>query len=109
MVEGENNIFRNTQKIDILSNIAMTTNDDQYSTWESVGFELFDWIVLSFLVIALIYWGLRKVFRKEGLLDTMRKRKEEAKSKRLQKMREVLTKQSVDSIRCCDRHGGKST
>ena len=43
-------------------------------TTDAVGFELFEWIVLSFLVIALMYWGLQKKFIKEGLLDTMRKR-----------------------------------
>ena len=60
-----------------------------------IGFEMFEWIVLSFLAIALIYWGLRKVFQKEGLLETIRKRKEETKSKKLQKIRGVLTKQGL--------------
>ena len=51
--------------------------------------------MLSFLIIALIYWGLGKIFRKDGLLDSMRKWKEGSKSKKLQKMREVLTKQGL--------------
>ena len=73
----------------------MNNNDEQCSTWQWIGFEVFEWIVLSFLAIALIYWGLRKIFRKEGLLETMRKRKEETKSKKLQKTRGVLTKQGL--------------
>ena len=67
----------------------------QYDTWESFGFELFEWLIFRFLVIAVMYWGLRKIFRKEGLLDTMRKRKEETKTKKLKKMKEVLTKQGL--------------
>ena len=51
--------------------------------------------MLSFLIIALIYWGLGRIFRKDGLLDTMRKWKAETKSKKLQKMREVLIKQGL--------------
>ena len=95
-IEGENTIFRNEQKIDILSpTIEFVINDDQCSTWQMICFKMFEWIVLSFLAIALIYWGLRKVFRKEGLLETMQKRKEETKSKKLQKVREVLTKQGL--------------
>ena len=98
-IEEENNIVRNKQKIDILSpNIELASNDNQCSTWQMIGFEMFELIVLSFLAIALIYWGLRKVLWKEGLLATMQKRKEETKFKKLQKMREVLTKLSDATI-----------
>ena len=87
-IEGKNNIVRNAQKIDILSpNIAMN-GDSSCEVWESYGFELFEILVLSFLAIALMYWGLRKIFRKEELLDTMRKRKEKTKTKKLQKMKD---------------------
>ena len=83
-IEGENNIVRNAQKIDILSpNMAMN-GDSSCKIWESYGFELFEFLVLSFLTMALMYWRLHKVFRKEGLLDTIRKRKEETKTKKLQ-------------------------
>ena len=75
--------------------IELVNNSSQCSTWQLIGFEVFEWIILSFLIIALIYWGLRKIFRKDGLLDTMRKRREEIKFRKLQKMREVLTKQGL--------------
>ena len=95
-IKGENNKVRNKQKVDILSpNIELFNNSNQFSTWQLIGFEVFEWIVLSFLIIALIYWGLGKIFRKDRLLDTMRKRKEETKSRKLQKMREVLTRQGL--------------
>ena len=94
-IEGENKIVRNTKKIDILSPNIAINGDDQCSTWESFDFELLEWLILSFLAIALMYWGLRKVFRKEGLLDTMRKRKEETKTKKLQQMKDALAKQGM--------------
>ena len=55
--------------------------DSQCETWESYGFELFEILVLSFLAIALMYLGLCKIFKR--LLDTMGKRKEETKTKKL--------------------------
>ena len=94
--KGENNKVRNNQKVGILSpSIELVNNSSQCSTWELIGFKVFEWIILSFLIMALIYWGLRKICRKDGLLDTMRKRREETKSRKLQKMREVLTKQGL--------------
>ena len=42
-----------------------------------------------------MYWRLHKIFRKEGLLDTMRKRKEETKTKKLQRMKDALAKQGM--------------
>ena len=95
-IKGEYNKVRKKQKVDILSpNIELVNNSDQGGTLQLIGFEVFEWIVLSFLIIALIYWGLGRLFRKDRLLDTMRKRKAETQSKRLQKMREVLTKQGL--------------
>ena len=80
-IEGENNIVSNAQKIGIVSqNIAMN-GDSSCKVWENYGFELFEYLILSFLAIALMYWGLRKIFRKKGLLDKMRKQKEEALAK----------------------------
>ena len=83
-IEGENNIVRNAQKIDIRSPNIEMNGDSRCETWESFGFEMFEWLVLSFLAIALMYWGLSKIFSKKRLLDTMRKRKEETKTKKLQ-------------------------
>ena len=94
-IEGENNIVRITQMIHIQSpNIAMN-GDSSCKVWENYGFELFEYLILSFLAIALMYWGLRKIFRKEGLLDKLRKRKKEAKTKKLQRMKDALAKQGI--------------
>ena len=95
-IKGENNKVRNKQRVNILSpNINLVNNDGQCSKWQIIGSERFEWIVLSFVVIALIHWRLGKIFQKKGLLETMRKRKEETKSKNLQKMGEVLEKQGL--------------
>ena len=92
-VKGDFNKIRNRQKVDILSpNIELVNNSDNCSSWELAGFQVFEWIVLSFLTVALVYWGLRRIFRKDGLLDTMKKRRAEVQSRKIQKMREVLTK-----------------
>ena len=65
-IEVENNIVGNAQKIDILSpNIAMN-GDSQCETWESFDFELFEWLVLGFLAIALMNWGLVRYSEKRG-------------------------------------------
>ena len=95
-VKGDFNKIRNRQKVDILSpNIELVNNSDNCSSWELAGFQVFEWIVLSFLTVALVYWGLRRIFRKDGLLDTMKKRRAEVQSRKIQKMREVLTKQGL--------------
>ena len=44
-------------------------------------------------MIVLVYWGLWKIFSKKGLLDRLRKRKEEAKAKKIQRMKGALEKQ----------------
>ena len=76
-IKGENNKVRNKQRVNILSpNINLVNNDGQCSKWQIIGSERFEWIVLSFVVIALIHWRLGKIFQKKGLLETMRKRKE---------------------------------
>ena len=88
--------IRNRQKVDILSpNIELVNNSDNCSSWELAGFQVFKWIVLSCLTVALVYWGLRRIFRKDGLLDTMKKRRAEVQSRKIQKMQEVLTKQGL--------------
>ena len=56
---------------------------------------MFEWIVMNVLILALIYWGLRRILRKDRLLDTMKKRRAEVQSRKIQKMREVLTKQGL--------------
>ena len=77
-IKGNYNKIQNRQKLDILSpNIELVNNSDKCSSWELAGFEIFEWIVFSFLTVALIYWGLRRIFRKDGLLDTMKKRRAE--------------------------------
>ena len=59
-IEGENNIVRITQMIHIQSpNIAMN-GDSSCKVWENYGFELFEYLILSFLAIALMYWRLMK-------------------------------------------------
>ena len=75
-------------------NIELVNNSDQCSTWELIGFEVFEWIVMTFLILALLYWGLGRIFRKDGLLDTMRKQRAETQSRKIQR-REVLTKQGL--------------
>ena len=50
---------------------------------------------MSFLTVALVYLGLRQIFREDGLLDTMKKRRAEVQSRKIQKMREVLPKQGL--------------
>ena len=95
-IKGDYNKIWNRQKVDILSpNIELVNNSDNCSSWELAGFQVFEWIVLSFLTVALVYWGLRRIFRKDGLLDTMKKRRAEVQSRKIQKMREVLTKQGL--------------
>ena len=46
-------------------------------------------------MISLVYWGLKKIFSKDGLIKSYRKRKEEAKARRLQKMKATLQKQGI--------------
>ena len=46
-------------------------------------------------MISLVYWGLRKIFSKKGLLDRRGKRKKEAKTKKLQLMKDALAKQGI--------------
>ena len=77
-IKGDYNKIQNRQKVDILSpSIELVNNSDKCSSWKLAGFEMFEWIVMSFLTLALIYWGLRRIFRKDGLLDTMKKRRAE--------------------------------
>ena len=95
-IKGDDNKIRNKQKVDILSpNRELVNNSDQCGTWELIGFEVFEWIVMTFLILALLYWGLGRIFRKDGLLDTMGKRRAETQSRKIQRMREVLTKQGL--------------
>ena len=63
--------------------------------WESHGLELFEYLVMSFIAFALTYWGLRKVFIKKVLLEQWWKRKEEAKNKVLQRMKDAIAKQGM--------------
>ena len=71
-IKGENNKVRNKQRVNILSpNIELVNYDGQCSKWQMIGSERFEWIVLSFVVIALIHWRLGKIFQKKGLLETM--------------------------------------
>ena len=95
-IKGDYNKIQNRQKVDILSsNIELVNNSDNCSSWELAGFQVFEWIVLSFLTVALVYMRLRQIFREDGLLDTMKKRRAEVQSRKIQKMREVLTKQGL--------------
>ena len=85
-IKGENNKVRNNQKVGILLlSIELVNNSNQCSTWQLIEFEVFEWIVLIFLIRALIYWGLKKIFRKDWLLYMMKKRREQTKSRKLQK------------------------
>ena len=94
-IDGENNIVRNAQKIDILSPTLAINGRNSCDVWNSYGFELFEYLILSFLMIALVYWGLTKIFKRQGLLDRMQKRKEEAKTTKLQRMKDSLAKQRI--------------
>ena len=50
-IKGENNKVRNNQKVGILSpSIELVNNSSNCSTWQLIGFEVFEWIILSFLM-----------------------------------------------------------
>ena len=94
-IDVENNDMRNQQKIDILSPNLAINERDSCEVWSSYGFELFEYLILRFLMITLVYWGLKNTFNKNGFLTHMRKRKQESKSRKQKKMIEILQKQGI--------------
>ena len=57
--------------------------------------EAFEYIILTFLMISLMYWGLKKMFSKDRWIKSNRKSKEEAKARKFQTMKETLQKQGI--------------
>ena len=54
-VDGENNKVRNQQKIDILSLDFASDTGDTCNVWSSYGFEAFEYIILIFPMISIVY------------------------------------------------------
>ena len=48
-IDGENNQVQNAQKIDILSPNVALNGGGSCEVWSSYGFELFEYLILSFL------------------------------------------------------------
>ena len=94
-LDGENNKVRNQQKIDILLPNLAINEGDSCDVWSSYGFEGFEYIILTFLMISLMYWGLKKMFSKDRWIKSNRKSKEKAKARKFQTMKETLQKQGI--------------
>ena len=78
-VDGENNKVRNQQKIDILSLDFATDEGDTCNVWSSYGFEAFEYIILTFLMISIVYWLLQKCSRKIDGSKAIEKEKKKPK------------------------------
>ena len=104
-IKGENNKVRNNQKVGILSpSIELVNNSSQCSSWQLIEFEVFERIILSFLIIALIYWGLGKMFRKKRVARYNEEKEGRNQIQKATKDARGLDETGVDNFRLNNRH-----
>ena len=63
--------------------------------WTGLGFEVFEWLVISVMIILLAYWMRKKTLGKQGLIQKLKARREKSKLNEIEKMKSVLRKQGT--------------
>ena len=72
-----------------------STGDETCNVWTGLGFEIFEWLVISVMIILFAYWMSKKTLSKQGLIQKLKARREKSKLDKIEKMKSVLRKQGI--------------
>ena len=72
-----------------------STGNETCNTWTELGLEMFEWMVISVMLILLTYWMAKKTFGKQGLIQPIKAKREQSRLDKIEKMKSVLRKQGI--------------
>ena len=95
-VAGSHNLVKNTAKNDLLSvDITSKADGSQCGVWSSLGFEIFQLLILGMLILLITNKLGRRICRKEGILAKRREAKLKIDAIKFAKLKQRFEKAEV--------------
>ena len=94
-IKGSQNKVDNKIQKGLVNVDLSSTGNETCNVWTELGLEMFEWMVISVMLILLTYWMAKKTFGKQGLIQQIKAKREQSRLDKIEKMKSVLRKQGI--------------